>query len=160
MRPPIGSLLEQLETSFRLLTTGPRPLAVDGGRIDHDLPTRLVPLDELRRMLQDPATLGATRDTALRVLLGDARARRGAALIGLVGILLPGLRRSAWPLLGAYPARAADLEAEILTGLVGGIASIPLGSPRIAERLTCTAVRAGYRLSDQFPGSRGGRHAS
>ncbi len=39
------SVLDCAEDAFRLLTTGPAPLAVPGLQIGHGLPARSVPLD-------------------------------------------------------------------------------------------------------------------
>jgi hypothetical protein len=144
-REPAG-LLEQLETSFRLHTTGPSPLSIHGRTIGHGLPDRPIGYDELRRWLLDAATTQPARDAALRVLIARARAERGAALIGLVGILQPGLRVALAPLLRAYPRQAADLEAETLTGLLTAISTIPLTQTGLANRLIRRAIRAGQRL--------------
>jgi hypothetical protein len=56
MRPTPPSPFDTLENCFRLLTTGPAPLAIDGRRLGHGLPTRQIPLGELRVLLHHPAT--------------------------------------------------------------------------------------------------------
>lgn len=139
-------LLDRLEASFLLLTRGPRPLSLDGRGVGCGLPARPIPLDELRRLLAAPATPQRARDATLRVLVRRARTLRGAALIGLVGVLLPDLRGAVMPLVRAYPDHAADLEAEILTGLLAAVDTVCLASRDVADRLNCLAAQAGYRL--------------
>ncbi len=68
---------DRVETSFRLLTTGPRPLALDGRQVGHGLPARPIPLDELRARLLHPSTSFAARDAAMAVLLARAGRRVG-----------------------------------------------------------------------------------
>ena len=105
-----------LERTFAILTTEPRPLALDGTGIP-GLPDRPIPLDELRARLLHPSTPYATRDAALEVLIERARAQGGGWTVGLAGVLLPGLRRAVAPLAVACPGKEADLEAESLAGL-------------------------------------------
>ena len=82
-----------LEQCFALLTTGPDPLAIDGRIVQHGLPPRPIPLDELRGLLHD---LGPHARTAtLNMLVDHARAGSAAWLIGVAGVLLPGLRQIA-----------------------------------------------------------------
>jgi hypothetical protein len=47
--------LDVLDASFRLLVTGPSPLAIDGAALGHGLPARLIPLCELRALLLQPS---------------------------------------------------------------------------------------------------------
>lgn len=49
------SPFDTLETCFRLLSTGPACLALDGRRLGHGLPARRIPRGELRVLLQHPA---------------------------------------------------------------------------------------------------------
>lgn len=130
---------DTLEASFTLLCRGPAPLALDGRSVE-GLPGRAIPLDELRAVLLHPSTPYDTRDAALDLLLAQAKAERGAALVGLAGVLLPRLRTAAWPLGRAFPGGAADLESEMLIGLLLAIDKAEPGRARLAARL-CWAAR-------------------
>lgn len=50
--------------------------------------------------------------------------------MGLIGVLLPGLRRAVGPLAETCPSRRADLEAEMLAGLLRALDRVPRGRPR------------------------------
>ncbi len=141
---------DSVEISFRLLVTGPRPLSLDGRRVGHGLPARPIPLDELRSRLLHPSTSFAARDAALAVLLARAKAEGGAATVGLVGVLLPGLRHAASPLVRACPGKRADLEAEMLAGLLEAIRTLPADEDRVAGRLMRWALFAGRRLLERM----------
>jgi hypothetical protein len=134
-----------VEQAFRLLTTGPQPLALDGSLVP-GLPQRPVAFDELRARLRHPSCRYATRDAALNTVLDRARVDGGAWLVGLVGLLLPGLHRTAKPLVYACPGKTADIEAQMLAGLLEAIRASALGVPRPAARLVWAARRAGERL--------------
>src|SRR6266545_4922452 len=112
MPRPQSLPFEQVDTAFRLLTTGPQPLSLDGRQAGHDLPARPIPLDELRARLLYPSTSFAARDAAIAALLARAKAEGGAATVGLLGVLLPGLRHAASPMIRTCPRKRADLEAE------------------------------------------------
>ena len=114
--------LEAVAGAFRLLVTGPQPLALQAGRLAPGLPDRLVPLDELtvlllhperqhRRPQQGLGRAGAPRPVRVPGL--DGRADRGGAARpdprrGQPGRRLP--RRSGRPGdrgAGRVPGRAA-----------------------------------------------------
>ena len=157
---PSESPFAVLERTFRLLVSEPAPLAVHGAEIGHGLPDRLIPLDELRSRLLHPSTRYATRDAALNVLLRRAREEGGTWLVALAGVLLPGLRRGSSALKAACPGKAADVEAEMLAGLVEAVAKIRLDQPKPAARLTWTARRAAEHLirSELAERARPGHH--
>lgn len=134
-----------LERAFALITTEPRPLALDGTGIP-GLPDRLIPLDELRARLLHPSARYATRDAALEILIGRARAERGAWIVGLAGVLLPGLRRATTPLVAACPSKEADLQAEMLAGLLVAVELCGPGRARPAAFLCGRAFDAAKRL--------------
>lgn len=83
--------LESVEATFRLLATGPQPLALQGHAIG--LGRDAIALWDLRSLLFHPATGAGVQRAALVELVGRARRHRGAWMIGLVGVLLPGLRQ-------------------------------------------------------------------
>ncbi|MHB8452537.1 MAG: hypothetical protein ACYDAQ_19095 [Mycobacteriales bacterium] len=140
-----ASPFDALEASFRALTSPPAPLVLDGSAIP-GLPARWMPLDEVRSRLLHPATAYPVRDGAIDTLLCEAQAHGGAALVGLAGVLLPGLRTAAWPLTQACPGKAADIEVEMLAGLVLAVRDARPGRARPAARLTWAARRAGEEL--------------
>lgn len=81
------SPLNTLETTFRLLATGPQPLALEGHAVG--LQRTSIGLWELRPILFHPATDIGVQRAVLVELVGRARRRGGAWMIGLVGVLLP-----------------------------------------------------------------------
>src|SRR6266536_2671373 len=97
------SPLDAVDSTFQALVSGPRPLAVDGARIGHGLPRRLVPLDELRVMLLHPSMSYAARNAAWRELVDLARGYDPAWIVGAAGVALPALRERAGRL-AAYNA--------------------------------------------------------
>ena len=147
-RDPARSPLDVLETTFRLLTAGPDPLALDGARLGHGLPPRLIALDELRSILLHPSTSFAARDAALGELVRRAQTHAGPWTVGLAGVLLPGLRRVAGNLAREFPGDTADIDAEVLTGFLEALDKLHLhpGRRRIAAHLLWGAFNRGKRL--------------
>ncbi len=138
--------LDVLDTSFRLLVTGPSPLSIDGAVLGHGLPARLIPLGELRRLLLARTTTYGARDAAVSELLRRARHSGGAWTVGLAGVLAPGLRRVAAALASDYPGERADIDAEVLAGLLDGIARIDPAGGRLPARLLRHAFNRAKRL--------------
>jgi hypothetical protein len=141
-----GRPFEVLDRSFQLLVCEPAPMALDGFAVDGLPDDRLIPLDELRGMLLHPAVGFDTRDSALTWLVGRAQTEGGGWLVGLVGVLLPGIGRRVYPLCRAFPRLAHDLEAEALAGLLQAVRGWRLGEDRVATRLVWAAARAAHRL--------------
>ena len=144
-RPSEPSPFAALERAFATLTTESRPLALDGASVA-GLPARAVPLDELKARLLHPSTPYATRDAALGVLIGRAKAEGRAWTVGLAGVLLPGMRRALEPLVEACPAKQADLEAQMLVGLLAALARCAPERPRPAGFLCGRAYDAAKQL--------------
>src|SRR5215218_6381632 len=88
---PTLSPLDTVEITFRLLATGPQPLALHGHTIG--LRRDSIGLWDLRGLLFHPATDVDLQRAALVELVGRARRHRGAWMIALVGVLLPGLHQ-------------------------------------------------------------------
>src|SRR6266542_1546950 len=103
-----------LATSFQLLTSGPAPLALDGRRLGHGLPARPIPLDELAALLQHPSVPAASQRHILDALVRRAATLRGRWLVGLAGVLLPGLRRTAALAAPLADQLAVAVEADLL----------------------------------------------
>ena len=100
------SPLDTLETTFRLLATGPQALALEGHAVG--LRQASIGLWELRPILFHPATGIGVQRAVLVELVGRARRQRGAWMIGLVGVLLPGLRRQVASVPESRSGRAAS----------------------------------------------------
>ncbi len=116
-RPLTDSPFDTLERTFVLLTSGPNPLALDGTGVP-GLPSRLVPLGELKARLLHPSTRFEVRDSIVDELVARSQSDGGRWTVGLAGVLLPGLRRAVWPLVQACPAKADDIEAEALAAFL------------------------------------------
>ncbi len=137
-------------TAFRLLTTGPGPLSVDGAALGGGLPARRIPLSELASILMHPSCGYATSDRVWRLLIERARTDGPAWVVGAVGVALPGLRPAAYRLRGF----SGDVQAELLTAFVAALRSMKLGGPRVVQRLlsaTFTAARAALRAEQTRP---------
>jgi hypothetical protein len=151
-RYPAGPLdaLDAADAAFRLLTAGPRPLAVHASHLAAGLPDRPVPLDELRVLLLHPATSARARNRVWAELVRRARSGEAAWVIGLTGIALPGLRRAVASLSGACRGDPADLQSEVLTGFLAAMRALDLDdldSVPLASRLCWAAWRAGKALA-------------
>ncbi len=92
------SPLDMLETTFRLLATGPHPLALDGPSVG--LRAGLIGLWDLRAMVCHPATSASVQRAVLVELVRRARRYRGAWVVGVVGVVLLGLAPPAGPTAG------------------------------------------------------------
>jgi len=154
-RGPFWSLFPELEAAFGLLSTGWAPLGVEGRAVAAEWPDRLLSVGELRARLLHPACPYPTRDRALNAVLHLARTEGEPWLLVLVGLLLPGLRRSARTLLLANPGLAADLEAEMFTGLLTAIRTGPAVRARPGAELIWAARRAADRLRQAEHAERG-----
>lgn len=142
--PPL-SVLNEAENAFRLLSTGPEPLAVDGAVLGHGLPARLVPLRELRSVLLHPATSHAAREAAWRVLVRKAQEDGAVWVVGAVGVALPGLRNIAGQLATGYGGDVAEVDAAVLAGFTERITTIDPDAGMLAARLVWAAQRAGAK---------------
>ena len=135
---PTLSPLETVETTFRLLATGPQPLALNGHTIG--LRRDSIGLWDLRGLLFHPATDVGVQRAALVELVGRARRHRGAWMIGLVGVLLPGLREHC-----ACPADGrggtASSGGMVLVSLLEGLDDPDMSKEAAAESLLRTVVR-------------------
>lgn len=140
------SPLDTLDDAFALLVAGPYPLALEGAAIGCGLPARPIPLDELRSILLHPSCSFAARDAALTALVHRARMGEPAWTVGLAGVLLPGLRRTAGRLTRGYPCDTADVDAEVLAGLLEALDRLDPAGGRVAARLLWAAYRRGDRL--------------
>jgi len=142
--------LDSLDAAFRLLTAGPRPLALHASQLAPGLPDRPVPVGELRVLLLHPATSSAARNAVWAELVRRARSGDPAWTVALAGIALPGLRRATAVLTAAYRGDPFDLQAEVLTGFLTEMRALDLDdleSVPLASRLCWAARRAGEKLA-------------
>jgi DNA-directed RNA polymerase specialized sigma24 family protein len=133
-----------LEAAFASLSAEPRRQTFDGSTVD-GLPDRAIPMPELRERMLHPSTDFAIRNAVIGTLVADAKDEGGAATIALAGMLLPGLRRAAYPLVRACPDRAADVEADMLAGLLAALDAVSPTRPRLAGYLVGMAFTAAKR---------------
>ncbi|MGA5304566.1 hypothetical protein ACPCHT_31970 [Nucisporomicrobium flavum] len=134
-------------TAFRLLTTGPEPLSVDGAALGEGLPARRIVLSELAAVLMHPSCGYAASDRVWRLLIEQSRTGGPAWVVGAVGVALPGLRQAAFRLRHSR----GDVQAELLTAFVAALRSVKQGGVKVAQRLlsaTFTAARAALRASE------------
>jgi hypothetical protein len=133
------SPLDTVETTFRLLATGPQPLALNGHTIG--LRHASIGLWDLRSLLFHPATDVGVQRTALVELVGRARRRRGAWMIGLVGVLLPGLREQVTDVAGGRSGGTAGSGGMALVDLLERLDDPDLSNEAAAESLLRAVIR-------------------
>jgi len=136
---PTLSPLDTVEITFRLLATGPQPLALHGHTIG--LRRDSIGLWDLRGLLFHPATDVDLQRAALVELVGRARRHRGAWMIGLVGVLLPGLhQQEACPADGRSGGTASS-GGMVLVSLLERLDDPDMSKDAAAESLLWTVVR-------------------
>ena len=148
--PAAPGALDAADAAFGVLVTGPRPLALNPGRLAAGLPDRDVALGELRALLLHPATPPAARNKVWAELVRRARSGEPEWVIGLAGIAMPGLRRAAARLRAAWRADPHDLQSEVLAGFLTAMRALDLDdldSVPLASRLCWAAWRAGQKLA-------------
>ena len=133
------SPFDTLEATFRLLAAGPQPLALHGRTIG--LAVESIRLWDLRAILFHPATGVAVQRAALVALVGRARRRRGTWVVGLAGVLLPGLRQQISCLPEGCSGGTACPGGMVLAGLLERLDALGVPSEGIAESLLWTVVR-------------------
>lgn len=112
---------------------GWQPLALDGGSIGLAVPSAR--LWELQAILFHPAASVSQQRAALVALVECARRRRGAWVVGLAGVLLPGLCQQAAGVQDGCPGGAG------VAGLLARLDTPGASSEGIAESLLWTVVR-------------------
>ena len=114
MRAARPSPFDALQTTFRLLTSGPAPLALDGCRLGHGLPGRSISLRELGALLVHPSATTALQRVVLEELIHRATQDRGGWIVGLAGVLLPGFRQVVALTYPVSGRAVCDVEADLL----------------------------------------------
>ncbi|MFC7527526.1 hypothetical protein [Actinoplanes sp. GCM10030250] len=133
--------------SFRLLTTGPEPLSIDGAALGGGLPARRIALSELASILMHPSCGYPTSDRVWRLLIEQARTGGPAWVVGAAGVALPGLRQAAYRL----RHYSGDVQAELLTAFVAVSRTVKPGGAKVAQRLlsaTFTAARSALHAEE------------
>jgi hypothetical protein len=136
--------LDSAAAAFRLLTTGPGALSLDGREVGGGLPPRAIPLSQVPRLLACSSV--ETRDRAWSILVARARTGAPAWMVGAVGVALPGLRVYAGRLVLGSSCDPADLEAEVLAGFIKALRQVELSQRAILQRMLWTAYREGVRF--------------
>lgn len=139
------SPLDQVEAAFKELVRGPGALCLDGRELGPDVPQRPLALDELRSCLLQAAVSFETRDRALATVVRRAHHHGEAWMLGLAGLLMPGLRSMARRLEGVSHADRAEVEAEILAAAVDAVGWLGTDQERIAARVCWRAYRRAHR---------------
>jgi hypothetical protein len=134
---------EAAQQTFRLLTTGPQPLSIDG-RLFEGLPNRIVDLGELARLL--PATPAETQDAVWADLVRRAQTDSPDWVIGAVGVALASLIKIACELCTGYSGELEDIHNEVLAGFCRRLRTLDPDAGRIFARLYWAARRDGAKL--------------
>lgn len=140
---PLGAA----EKAFTLLAEAPTQVPFDARGFD-GLPDRIVPLDELRRLVLAAGTGPQVRDAVWRELVARARRDGPAWRVAAVGMAMPGLRRQAGILAAGWRGDTHDLDSELLLGFMECLARVDLDEPRICGRLIEAGVRAARKVRE------------
>ncbi|MBB5155891.1 hypothetical protein [Saccharopolyspora phatthalungensis] len=135
--------LDAARAAFEWLVTGPHPVSLDG-RLFPGMPSRRVPLNEVRDRLLRRRCPQATRDAVWAHLVLRSRTEGATWTVGCVGVALPALTRIAATLSARFAGDVTDIHAAVLAGFLSEIARIDLRKPRIMLRLRWAAYRAGH----------------
>jgi hypothetical protein len=108
------SPFETLEATFRLLSSGPEPLAVNGRRLGQGLPGRAITVRELGVMLVCHRVTVEAQRVVLDELIHRATQGRSGWVVGLAGVLLPGFRRVAVLAQPDSAGAMCEVETELL----------------------------------------------
>lgn len=135
--------LDAARTAFEWLVTGPHPVSLDG-RLFPGMPSRRMPLNEVRDRLLHRRCPQAARDAVWAHLVLRSRTEGATWTVGCVGVALPALTRIAATLSTRFAGDVTDIHAAVLAGFLSEIARIDLRKPRIMLRLRWAAYRAGH----------------
>jgi hypothetical protein len=139
--------LDAAEKAFGLLAEAPTHVPFDARCFD-GLPDRILPLDELRRLVLAPGTRPEVRDEVWRELVVRARRDGPAWRVAAVGMAMPGLRRQAGLLAAGWHGDTHDLDSELVVGFMECLARVDLDEPRICGRLVEAGVRAARKIRE------------
>jgi len=140
--------LDAAEKAFVMLAEAPTHVPFDA-RNFAGLPRKILPLDELRKLLLTRGISETIRDAVWRELVIRSRRDGPAWRIAAIGMALPGLRRQAGMLAAGWHGDSHDLDSELLLGFMERLRTIDLDEPRICGRLIDAGVRAARTLRDK-----------
>jgi hypothetical protein len=138
-----------MEAAFVSLSRGVRPVALPAALLaDH--PTsgaagRAVPVDQVRARLIHPSCRPETRERVWSEVVLRARGEGEPWTTVAVGFAVPGLRRVLARLPRLARVERAEVEQEVLAGLVGELAVVDPADALLVRRLLRAADRAGHR---------------
>ncbi len=135
--------LDSVRAAFGWLVVGPEPLSIDGREFP-GLPSRPVPLNEVRDRLLRRNCPQRVRDAVWAELVARSRAEGGAWTVGCAGVALPALTRITATLCARFAGDPSDIHAAVLAGFLTELMHVDLGKPRIMLRLRWAAYRAGH----------------
>jgi hypothetical protein len=129
-----------LETTFRLLSQPPHPVAINGGRLGRGALDRPIPISELRAIALHPAATDDLQTAILEVVIAGLPQDPATWTVVLGGILLPAMRRLAERLTvdGGEGSRLR-VEAELLWRLAAATRQPPALTHRFAMSLLARA---------------------
>lgn len=105
-----------LEEAFALLSAEPHRLTIDGRQLGPGLPTRQIPISELRSIVVDPAAATDLQERIIQAVIDRLQQERDSWVVVLGGLLLPGLRRLADEAeQGAGQSPTCNVEVELLS---------------------------------------------
>ena len=129
-----------LETTFRLLSEQPYPVAVDGRQLGHGAPARQIPLSELRSIALHPAASPDLQGRVLDVVIAGLQQERATWIVVLGGILLPSMRCLAERIAVAKgEVSMLGIEAELLWRFAAATRRPPAAPRRFAMHLLTRA---------------------
>lgn len=140
-KPWPASPLAAAQRAFDLLTCPPVQIAFDG-RGYSGLPKRIVALDELKKILVHESTPRPVRDRVWHELVIRARRDGPSWVVAVVGLAMPGLRKTAGMLAKGWHGDTRDQDAELLIGFLERLKTVDLDEPRICGRLIDAGARA------------------
>lgn len=146
MFDPSLSPLDAVDAAFHNLVAAHDPPTLDGAAIGYGLPGRPVRLDELKPLLLSAAIPYEARDAAIAELLRRARAGEERWMIGLIGVLMPGLRRVAGRLTREYPGDPDCIDAAVLVGVIEAALRSDAPADGLAAHLLWAAFRTGREI--------------
>jgi hypothetical protein len=135
--------LDTAQECFCWLVTGPEPLSMDGRQFA-GLPDRPLPLDDLRGRLLQRSCPRSTRDAVWGELVRRSRERGATWTLACAGMALPALGGTSRWLAARFPGDLFDIQAEVLSGFLGGLAAVDVDRPGVLVRLRWSAYRSGY----------------
>ncbi|MGW0517430.1 hypothetical protein [Crossiella sp. NPDC003009] len=149
-----------LEKQFRRSCCGRDPLEVDGWELGHDLPERMVPLDELRLLLLKRRADRQLSDSVWSLLVTRARQDRSRWTLGALGMMLPGLSRAASRIMNHRRLERAEVESELVLGFLEGMqAADPTMRGLAGHLLRLASQRGESTIGGLVPDGLGVRHS-